>query len=78
MELSDTSPKALATYYRRLAEMTPSERLNIGVALWNAGDKLQRAAILRDHPDADNAEINYRLTVSRYGEDLARKAYRRQ
>jgi hypothetical protein len=78
MELSDTSPKARDVYYRRLAEMTPSERLSVGAALWKAGDTLQRSVIHRDYPDADSDEINFRLAVTRYGEQLARKAYRRQ
>jgi hypothetical protein len=78
MELSDTSPKARDVYYRRLAEMTPSERLAIGAALWTAGDSLQRSVIRRDYPDADSDEINFRLAALRYGEELARKAYRRQ
>jgi len=77
MPLSDTSPQASEVYYRRLAEMTPCERLNIGAALWAAGDALQRAAARRDFPDADDDEINFRLAVTRYGAELARKAYRR-
>ena len=52
MPLSDTSPQASEVYYRRLAEMTPAERINIGCALWAAGDALQRAAARRDFPDA--------------------------
>jgi len=54
--------------------MTPCERLNIGAALWAAGDALQRASARRDFPDADDDEINFRLAVTRYGAELARKA----
>jgi Rv0078B-related antitoxin len=78
MALSDTSPQASEVYYRRLAEMTPSERLSVGAALWAAGDALQRAAVRRDFPDANDEEINFRIAVTRYGADLARKMYRRQ
>jgi hypothetical protein len=78
MELSDTSPKAREAYYRRLAEMTPSERLSVGAALWTDGDTLQRSVIRRDYPDANSDEINFRLAVTRYGEELARKAYPKQ
>ena len=77
MTPSDTSPAASEAYYRRLAEMTPSERIDIGVALWCAADALQRAALQRLYPDADEAEITFRLAVSRFGEELARKAYGR-
>ena len=78
MKLSDTSPRAAEVYFRRLAEMTPSERLNLGAALWAAGDSLQRSAARRMFPDADETEINFRIAVSRYGEELARRAYRKQ
>ena len=36
MMLSDTSPGEREVYFRRLAEMTPSERVAIGAALWAA------------------------------------------
>ena len=55
--------------------MTPSERLGIGAALWRAGDSLQRAAMRRTYPNADDAEISYRIAVTRFGAELARKAY---
>jgi len=73
----DTSPEARETYFRRLAEMTASERLDIGAALWAAGDSLQHAAARRMYPEADDAEITFRIAVARFGEDLARKAYGR-
>jgi hypothetical protein len=75
--LSDTSPEARRVYYRRLAEMTPSERVRIGVALWEAGDALQRSALRHRYPDADDEEITYRIAVTRFGEELARKVYGR-
>ena len=78
MTLNDTSPGAREVYFRRLAEMTPSERIDIGASLWAAGDSLQRAAARRMYPNADEAEITFRIAVTRFGADLARKAYRRQ
>ena len=78
MLLSDTSPRAREVYLRRLAEMTPGERSRVGAALWAAGDSLQRAAMRRTHPDDDDAQITFRIAVTRFGEELARKAYRRQ
>lgn len=74
----DTSPKTRDLYFRRIAEMTPSERLAVGAALWRAGDSLQRSATRRKHPQADNAEITFQIAVTRFGEELARKAYGRQ
>lgn len=74
---SDTSERVREVYYRRLKEMTASERLGLAMALWTAGDSLQRAALRRDNLDADEAEITFRLAVSRFGLALARKAYRK-
>jgi hypothetical protein len=75
---SDTTLAAQQVYFRRLAEMTPSERVSIAAALWAAADSLQRASLRALHPDADEDEITFRIAVSRFGVDLARKAYRRE
>jgi len=77
MTFDDTSPAASKVRSQRLAEMTPSERITIGVALWVAGDSVQRAAARRLYPDADTAEITFRIAVTRLGERLERAAYRR-
>jgi len=77
MTLSDTSPAMADAYYRRLAEMTPAERLGIVLSLWRAADQLQRSVLRRDSPDASEEEVRYRLAVTRYGERLARMACRR-
>lgn len=57
--------------------MTASERLGLGVALWKAGDSLQRAALRRENPQADESEITFQMAASRFGLELARKAYRK-
>jgi len=75
--LRDTSQKAGKVYFRRLNGMTPSERLGWGAALWEAGDSLQRAEIRRQNPHADEAEITFRIAVTRFGWELAKKAYRK-
>ena len=78
MALSDTSAEARKVYLGRLAEMTPSQRISIGAALWAAGDALQRSAARTRYPDANEAEITFRIGVTRFGAELARKVYRRQ
>ena len=75
MTMRDTAPEGCEVYFRRLAEMTPSERLGIGAALWRAGDSLQRAAMRRAYPNAGDVEINFRIAVTRFRAELARKAY---
>ena len=78
VSLIDTSLKASETYFRCLREMTPSERLGVGVALWQAGDSLQHSAMRRMHPAADEAEITFRIAVTRFGAELAQKVYGKQ
>lgn len=75
--LEDTSEKAREVYFRRLNEMTPSERLGLGAALWEAADSLQRAAARLKHPHANEDEITFRIAVTRFGLKLAQKVYRR-
>ena len=74
--ISDDTPGNVSdVYFRRLAEMTPTERINVGAALCQAGDSLQRAAMSRRYPSADDSEIVFRIAVTRFGEELAHKAY---
>jgi hypothetical protein len=73
----DTSEAMRSVYYARLAEMSPGERVRIGVRLWEAANALQRAAMLRENPGASESEILYRIAVSRFGEAAAKAAYRR-
>lgn len=74
----DTSPKTRDAYFSRLREMTPTERLGVGASLWRAGDSLQRSATRRMHPRADDEEITFQIAVTRFGTELARKAYGRR
>lgn len=73
--MRDTSPEMLATYYRLLAEKTPSERVQMGVALVHAAHVTKIAALRRQFPSATEDEIRYRLCVARYGENFARKVF---
>jgi len=73
--LSDTTQKAREVYFQRLKEMTPSERLSLAVALWEAGDSVQRAAARRLNAHANKVEIAFQLAVTRFGLAVARKAY---
>lgn len=58
--------------------MTPAERVAVGVALWEAGDATERAAMRRMYPEADEAEITFQVAVRRFGAELARKVYGRE
>jgi hypothetical protein len=58
--------------------MTPSERVSLAVALWEASRQLERAGMRQQYPDADEDEITFRIAVRRFGAELAREAYRRE
>jgi hypothetical protein len=75
MPLSDTSPALEDVYFRRLAEMTPSEKGQVQAELWRAGHALQCAAVRQRNPDASDDEVIFQVAVARFGLDLARKAY---
>jgi hypothetical protein len=45
MAPSDTGPKAGEVYFRRLAEMSPAERINAGILLWDAGHEPKRSPL---------------------------------
>jgi Rv0078B-related antitoxin len=77
MPISDTSPAMREAYYRRLAEMTPSERVRIMADLWETGHALQCAGVRQQFPEADENEVIFRVAVARFGEELARKVYGR-
>ena len=71
MPLSDTSPEMQAFYFQGLRQLTPEQRIQRGISLWEAGDAMQRSAIHRDHPGVGDADLRYRLAVLRYGPELA-------
>ncbi len=77
MALIDTSPKSREIYLQSIKRMAPSERLALGAALWEAGDSLQRAAARRKNTNAGEIEITFQIAVTRFGSELARKAYRK-
>jgi hypothetical protein len=78
LENTDTSQKSSDKYFRRLKEMTPAERLRAGLALCAAGHATQRAALRRQYPVATEDEITFRIAVSQWGPELARRVYRKR
>ncbi|WP_407674059.1 hypothetical protein [Paludibaculum fermentans] len=77
MAPDDTSAAAREVYFSRLRELSPSERVRIGVQLWEAGNALQWAAARRKYPGASEEELAFQIACLRFGEKLARAAYRR-
>lgn len=77
MALTDTSAESRQVYVRTLAEMTPSKRVRLGAALWQAAESLQRASMRRKNPGAGDAEIAFQIAVTRFGPEIARAAWHR-
>jgi hypothetical protein len=67
-----------AIYFQRLRALTPEQRIDLGVKLWEAGDAMQRATVHRKYPGIGEDEFRYRLCVLRYGPELAEKAFGRR
>lgn len=65
-------------YFARLAAMTPAERVRLGVTLWEAAWSLQRAAVLRENPEADEAEVRYQIALRRFGPEVAGAVFGRR
>jgi hypothetical protein len=57
--------------------MMPAERVGVAAGLWEAGHALQLSAMRRRYPEADDEEILFQIAVTRFGLELARKAYSR-
>lgn len=76
--MNDTSPEAERVYWQRLSELTPAEKVGIAWNLWLTADALQRAGIRHEFPDASEEEVRYVLASRRFGEELARKMFRRE
>ncbi|MES1260444.1 MAG: hypothetical protein ABUS49_01820 [Acidobacteriota bacterium] len=77
MVLTDTSAESRRAHARLLAEMTPGQRVCLGAALWQAAESLQRASMRRKNPGAEDAEIAFRIAVTRFGPEIARAAWHR-
>lgn len=75
--MTDTSPQIRAILCARLARMAPSEKVRIAADLWARGHALQCASVRQQFPGADEDEVIFRVAALRFGEELARRAYRR-
>ncbi len=67
--MTDTSPQMREAYYRRIAEMAPSERVRIVAVLWECGHASQCAGVRQQFPDADEDEVISRAAALRFGEE---------
>jgi hypothetical protein len=69
----DTSVEIEKIKLEALRQMTPGQRLQLMAQMNAFVAASQRAAILRDHPNADEREITFRLASRRVDKDLLKK-----
>lgn len=69
----DTSSEAWAVTQARLATLRPGEKAQLANTLSIDCERLARAGIAVNEPEASDARICYLLAVRRYGRPLADK-----
>ena len=72
---ADTSADADAVLFARLRAMSVGERADLTRQLCRDVERIARAGILAQHPDASSGEVAREVVRRRYGETLAAEAY---
>jgi hypothetical protein len=71
----DTSPAADARYHELLRAMAPEQRLEAAMRLSQAVRAMAMAGLRESFPDADEHELQVRLTVRLYGHEAAARLF---
>lgn len=74
----DTDPASSAQLVRRFQVMSIAERAELTRRLCLDVDRMARAGIRAERPDASEADVACELTRRRYGDRLADEAYARE
>ena len=74
-EMLDTSPEATRLYFRKLAELTPLQRLAMLGSSSSLTRRLAEAGIRREHPAVSPQALKLRLAVRLYGREMAERAF---
>lgn len=72
---SDTHPKIEAMQIQLWRQASPTRKMNMLAQLNASARQLAMAGLRSRFPQADEAELRYKLSVLLLGEELARKAY---
>ena len=67
---ADTSEWADRLLFDHLRTLSPRESMRMCMEACRTMDELLIAGLRRDHPNADDEEIELRLAVTKYGADL--------
>jgi hypothetical protein len=76
-EMLDTSPQARRRYFELLRKMTPEQRAKVMSAATRRMRRMVEAGVRLQHPTADDDEVRVRVVIRLYGEEAARRIYRR-
>jgi len=72
---ADTSPDVWRAQMRAMGALTVAQRLALWEQLNEALEQMERAAILRQHPDFTEEEQQAEFVRRRHGADLARAVW---
>lgn len=68
--MNDTSEEFLSYYRSRIDALTDGERLLRGLRMFDDGKALLRAGIRHDHPKLSEMEVEQRVFLRIYGNEL--------
>ena len=68
--MQDTSDEFRAYHRSRVAERSASERLLRTLHMFDHGREIMRAGIRHDHPELTDIEVEQRLFLRMYGDEL--------
>lgn len=69
----DTSPEAKRFYFRKLAELSASQRMAMMGRSSSLVRRMAEAGIRREHPGVSTDELRVRLAVRLYGREVAER-----
>ncbi len=68
--MQDTSDEFLAYHRSRVAQLSYPERLLRALHMFDHGREVMRAGIRHDHPELTDGEVEQRLFLRMYGDEL--------
>jgi hypothetical protein len=76
--MRDTAPAAEAAFRARFDALTPVERARMGFDRLQFARKCARIGIRKQHPELTDAEVEQRLFLRMYGDELSADTLERE
>jgi hypothetical protein len=73
--ISDTTPEVEAMMLALRRRQTPGQRISNALAMSELVRSVEIGVLRNQHPGASEVELRYLLTVKRYGQETARRAF---